>query len=150
MKGCVCWNPRPGTGHIADAIRAEFPFIQIDTVEIQPKRPAKVLALKNYRVMGYDFLEWQPTDLCMTALLMNPPFERQADIDHVRKAYSLLAPDGVLVSVMSPSFEFRKDRKSTDFRAWLESVNASWEPLPEGSFKASGTGVGTRLVIIER
>jgi hypothetical protein len=70
-------------------------------------------------------------------------------IDHVRKAYGLLADYGVLVSVMAPGFEFRQDRKSTEFRQWLEDVNATVEDLPDGAFKASGTGVSTKLVVIE-
>jgi hypothetical protein len=51
---------------------------------------------------------------------------------------------------LSPSFEFRSDRKSTEFRAWMHEVNAKWENLPDGAFKASGTGVSTRLLVIER
>jgi hypothetical protein len=73
-----------------------------------------------------------------------------ADIDHVRKAFSVLKPHGVLVSVMAPGFEFRQDRKSTEFRAWLDEVGGTWEDLPDGAFKTSGSGISTRLVTIER
>jgi hypothetical protein len=83
-------------------------------------------------------------------VIMNPPFEKQADIDHVRKAFSVLKPHGILVSVMAPGFEFRQDRKSTEFRAWLNNVGGIWEALPDGAFKTSGTGIGTRLVVIEK
>jgi protein-L-isoaspartate O-methyltransferase len=143
-------EPSAGSGHIADAIRAAHPGAWIDTIEIA-SRLRDILVLKNYRVMAFDFLDFEnDQERPYDRIVMNPPFERQQDIAHVRMAYSLLAPGGILVTIMSPSFEFRSDRKSTEFRAWLEEVGATWENLPEGSFKASGTGVSTRLLTIER
>ena len=149
-SGMKILEPEAGSGHIADAIRTAHPDASIDTVEIVP-RLREILALKNYRVMAYDFLEFEnDQESPYDRILMNPPFERQQDLDHIRHAYKLLAPGGVLVSILSPSFEFRSDRKSAEFRAWLEEVNATWENLPEESFKGSGTSVSTRLVVIER
>jgi hypothetical protein len=149
-NGMKVLEPEAGSGYIADAIRAAYPGAWIDTVEINP-RLRDLLVLKNYRVMAFDFLEFEnDQESPYDRIVMNPPFERQQDLDHIRHAYNLLATHGVLVSVLSPSFEFRSDRKSTEFRAWLEEVSASWENLPDGSFKASGTGVSTRLLVIER
>ena len=143
-------EPEAGSGHIADAIRAAYPGVWIDTIEIN-SRLRDLLVLKGYRVMAFDFLEFEnDQESPYDRIVMNPPFERQQDLDHIRHAYKLLAPRGILVSVLSPSFEFRTDRKSTEFRAWLDEVNASWENLPDGSFKSSGTGVSTRLLVIER
>ena len=51
---------------------------------------------------------------------------------------------------MSTPSEFRTDRKSTEFRDWLNTVNATWESLPDGSFKSSGTGVATRMLVVEK
>ncbi len=143
-------EPEAGSGYIADAIRAAHPGAWVDTVEISP-RLRDMLVLKNYRVMAFDFLEFEnDQEAPYDRIVMNPPFERQQDLDHIRHAYTLLAPGGILVSVLSPSFEFRSDRKSTEFRAWMREVNATWENLPDGSFKASGTGVSTRLLVVER
>ena len=83
-------------------------------------------------------------------IYMNPPFEELQDIDHVKHAYDLLADGGKMISVMAESAFFRSDKKSVAFREWLEEVNAYIEKLPEGSFKESGTGVNTRLVVIEK
>lgn len=55
-----------------------------------------------------------------------------------------------MARIVSSGFEYRSDRKSTEFRAWLDSVNASWGELAAGAFKASGTGVATRVLAIER
>jgi protein-L-isoaspartate O-methyltransferase len=142
-------EPEAGDGAIADAVRAAHPGALVDTIEVN-SRLREILVLKNYRVMAYDFLEFVNFESPYDRIVMNPPFEHQQDLAHVRKAYSLLAPGGILVTIMSPSFEYRSDAKSTDFRAWLESVKGYWEKLPEGSFKASGTGVSTRLLVIKR
>ena len=145
----VC-EPSAGNGNIADAIRNRYPAAQIEVIELN-YRLREILKLKGYTLMGEDFTQVSCCELGFyDRIVMNPPFEKQQDIDHVRRAYSLLGPDGIMVSIMSPSFEFRTDRKSVEFRAWLESVGAEWESLPEGSFKASGTGVSTRMVRIHR
>ena len=81
---------------------------------------------------------------------MNPAFENGSDMIQIRHAYNMLAEGGILVSIMAPSFEYRNDRKSTEFRDWLNTVNATWESLPDGSFKSSGTGVATRMLVVEK
>lgn len=149
-KGMRILEPEAGSGHIADAIHAAYPELELEVIE-PVLRLRKILQLKGYKLVGDDFLQVSTAELgTYNRIIMNPPFERQQDLDHIRKAYSLLAPSGALISVLSPSFEFRNDRKSTEFRAWLQSLNAQWEELPDGSFKASGTGVSTRLLVIER
>ena len=105
---------------------------------------------KTYKhVLEMDFLEFNQSDFFMR-IYMNPPFEELQDVDHVRHAYDLLADGGKMVSVMAESAFFRSDKKSESFREWLNEVNAYVEKLPEGSFKESGTGVNTRLVVIEK
>jgi len=157
-NGMKVLEPEAGSGYIADAIRTAYPGAWIHTIEINP-RLRDLLVLKGYQVLGDDFLsdEWperfswidQSRGL-FDRIVMNPPFERQQDLEHIRHAYKFLATGGILVSVLSPSFEFRSDRKSTEFRDWLQEVNATWENLPDGAFKASGTGVSTRLLVVER
>jgi len=63
-------------------------------------------------------------------------------------AYEILRPGGILVSVVSESPFFRSNKKSVDFRAFLEEREAVIVPIEEGAFKESGTMVRTRLVKI--
>ncbi len=68
---------------------------------------------------------------------MNPPFSHQQDIDHVMKAYELLSPNSILVSVMSVSFKFRLNKKSEESREFLETVGTSqYDILEERSRRA--------------
>ena len=144
-------EPSAGKGDIADAIREAEPEARLEVVE-----PAyslrQILELKGFSLVGDDFMmlagEWYDR------ILMNPPFENGADIDHVRHAFDLLAPGGRLVAIMSEGPFFRSDRKAEAFRQWLESVDGHSEKLPEGSFAGKDafrqTGVATRLVTIEK
>lgn len=81
-------------------------------------------------------------------VVMNPPFMKSGEgdhLDHVRHAFGMLKPGGILVSVLPAGVFFRKDKRHTTFRAWLEDSNHLYSllPLPEGSFKESGTMIHT-------
>ena len=104
---------------------------------------------KPYEVIiGQDFLQYEGER--WDRIVMNPPFSRQQDIDHVMKAHSFLSENGILVSVMSVSFRFRTNRKSEEFREFLDSVGASVYDLPEGAFKESGTMIRSCIVVIRK
>jgi 16S rRNA G1207 methylase RsmC len=97
--------------------------------------------------VGEDFLEHQnPYD----RIVMNPPFEKFQDVDHIRHAYDLLYPGGRLVSVVGEGVFFRRESKAQDFRSWLEEVGARVEPNPANAFKESGTSVQTRTIVIDK
>lgn len=99
------------------------------------------------KVLRADFLNVEP-DPVYDRVVMNPPFSRQADIRHVMHALDFLKPGGKLVAVMAAGVEFRQDRLATSFRAMVEDCGGEIERLPEGAFKASGTGVNTVVVTI--
>lgn len=81
-------------------------------------------------------------------IIMNPPFAKGADVEHVTHAAGFLAPGGRLVAVMSSGVTFRDDRKTRDFRALVERMGGTIEPLPADTFASSGTGVNTVLVVL--
>lgn len=110
----------------------------------------EVLAGKGYSFGRGDFLAVS-TDAnpLVDRVVMNPPFEKQADIDHVLHAWKFLKPGGRLVSIMSAGVIFRDNRKSVEFREMVTNHGAM-SRLPEGSFKESGTGVNTVLVVMDK
>ncbi len=63
-------------------------------------------------------------------VVMNPPFERQQDIDHVSRAAGMLKPGGRLVSVMSAGVTFRENNKTRWFRDLIETF-AGYERIDE-------------------
>lgn len=102
------------------------------------------------RIRSADFLACNGDLGEFDRVLMNPPFSNGQDVDHVRHAYNHLKPGGRLVAIMCEGPFFRADRKSADFREWLASLDHSAEPLPPDTFKAAGTSVSTRFVVINR
>lgn len=97
-----------------------------------------------------DFLAIEPQDAKHDRVVMNPPFSRQADARHVLHAYRFLKPGGRLVAIMAASVTFRDTALYAEVRALAEHGDGSITSLPEGSFKESGTGVNTVLVVIDK
>jgi hypothetical protein len=69
---------------------------------------------------------------------------------HVERAAGMLAPGGRLVAVVPESCYFRRDLAHTAFRAFIDEQGGHWIDLPDGAFQEAGTGVKTRLVVIDR
>lgn len=142
-------EPSAGAGHIVDALRedAQAEHWTIHVIELSPPLQ-ELLTMKGYQVVAHDFLEFQP-DQGYDRILMNPPFEQAQDIAHVRHAYECLIPGGRLVSVMSEGTFFRNG-PAAEFREWLDELGSYVVDLPADAFKSSGTGVKTRLVVIDK
>jgi methylase of polypeptide subunit release factors len=87
-------------------------------------------------------------------IVMNPPFTADQDIDHVLHAYDLLNPGGRLVSVMSPGWQTKTNGKCRRFRDFymhlMNEKSLAMEPevVPPGTFKESGTTIGTVIVVM--
>lgn len=142
-------EPSAGEGALADAINDHVWSPQIVLVEINEQR-CKVLRDKGYlNVISADFLQIGFNHDGFDRVVMNPPFERAREVDHVNHAYGLLRPDGRLVSIMSNGITFRDDSKYRDLRELVETYG-SIHPNPPGSFKPAGTAVNTVIVIIDK
>lgn len=140
----VLLEPSAGQGAIVD----QFPQENIKLlIELSPNN-AKILTGKGYSVRVMDFL--QLNDAVADKIVMNPPFTRQQDVDHILHAFEILKPGGTLVSIVSESPFFRENKKSVAFREFLEQNDAEITDNDEGAFKESGTMVRTRIVKITK
>lgn len=145
QPGETVLEPGAGSGAILDMLPEGA---EASAYEISPPL-REILQAKGHELEGSDFMEADTTPR-FDKVVMNPPFEQLQDIDHVRRAFSMLKPGGRLVSVMSPGPFFRNTRKAQEFRDWFEDMVGYEQDLPAGSFQASGTGVSTKLVVIDR
>lgn len=139
----------PSAGNGAIAARLADRVRELHCIEIRPEGVA-VLQEKFSRrasvvIRQNDFLGIEPFSP-FDRVVMNPPFAKQADIDHVLHAMKFLTPGGRLVSVMSAGAMFREDKKAKGFRDYLYEHGGTMEPLPDDSFKPSGTSVRTCVV----
>lgn len=146
--GQTILEPSAGTGAIANILRTQFPGSPLDVFELAYTLQG-LLKEQGYKLRGSDFLE-TPAIPAYDRILMNPPFRKLADIDHVRKAYSLLRSRGKLVAIMGAGAFFNYQNKAKDFREWFEALAGEVYDLPEDSFKNSGTGVNAKLIILDK
>lgn len=108
-------EPSAGIGSLAEAIREAHPEAELTCIEWRPSL-CKILRLKCFETIEADFLKARGA---VDRIVMNPPFEKGQDIDHVRHAYDLLKPGGRLVAIMSAGSFQRSCRKSREFSEWL-------------------------------
>lgn len=152
-SGLRVLEPSAGEGAIVAPLLAKG--MLVDAVEIHPSRAIKLREMQapygQLRVFNANFLTFKaaPTyDL----VVMNPPFSGTHWMDHVRKAFDLLAPGGQLLAILPASAEVNETAKHLAFRRWAEKVNSDrygrlFRDLPPESFAETGTRVQT--VILE-
>jgi len=142
-------EPSAGSGAILDGIadlHHEPALVVVN--EISPTL-CEVLQAKGFDARPVDFLE-DTGKFRYDRVLMNPPFEKLADIDHVRHAYGKLKDGGRLVAIMSPGPFFHTSKKAQQFREWFEELGGEVQDIEAGAFKESGTGVASKLVVIDK
>lgn len=95
-----------------------------------------------WKICQGDFMEETPQGFLSPGfdrIIMNPPFEKMADIKHIKHALSMLKEGGKLVAICSNGPRQKEQ---------LQPICDHWEELPAGSFKGAGTGVSTVLLVI--
>lgn len=146
--GHRCLEPSAGEGSIVAALTAAGGLVT--AIERDPVMRTKLVPLARVVAPYDDFLD-APVSQRFDRVVMNPPFLRVGagdHLDHVRHAFSMLRPEGVLASVLPRSVEFRRDRRYREFREWFEGLDSDLKRLPDGSFKHAGTGVATNVLLI--
>ncbi len=138
-------EPSAGRGAILKALP---PAVHRTAVELNAEMSE--LYAHAHAVHFKNFLQCNGELGLFDRVTANPPFRNGQDVEHVRHMFGLLKHDGVLVTVMSPAWQYRADRKHAEFRAWLEALDHDVEDLPEGTFNASGTNVRSLLVTIRK
>jgi len=155
QSGQQILEPSAGQGHIADEIIKSIngKRSQLFLCENLPEN-VHILVDKGYIVEDEFFAfaeDCKESVMKFDRIIMNPPFERQADIDHVTAAYNLLVPGGILVTIMSAGVLFRENKKTVEFMEnIMEPHGTHLDRLPSGAFKESETMVNTVLLRLEK
>lgn len=142
-------EPQAGTGALSSYAAQEEGAL-VDCVEIQQQLAIPLKASKLYNnVTTANFLELSPDpENLYDRIGMNPPFDRERDIDHVVHALKFLKPGGILCAVMSAATEFRETKKSIAFQKLVKRLDGRFEDLPPRSFSEVGTNMNTVLLVI--
>jgi len=135
-------EPEAGVGGIAIPVSR---ICKVDCIELQEKNVQTLQALGCFaRVLQGDFLSMDPAQFPKyDAVVMNPPFAKQADIKHVLHAAKFVKDGGQLMAIMSAGVAFRTDKLTRQFTEFVASQDGEVMPLPESSFEESGTQVNT-------
>jgi len=146
--GMLVLEPSAGVGNLVRGARAAG--AEVVAHEMDPERFEKLsdsLFADGGIELG-DFLLVEPEPK-FDRVVMNPPFSRQADIDHVTHGARFLKPGGRMVAIMAAGTMFRTNSKAVQFRDWVESLGGSMEEPPDGAFRSSGTMVKTCIVTFD-
>ena len=113
---------------------------------------AEHIKSKGHSVDHGDFLEHTGQ---YDRVLMNPPFEKDQAIDHVRHAFEQLKPGGKLVAVVPGNERLYSEGKGkrSDFHGWA-STHGDFHELPDNAFAGDDsvrkTGVKTSLLVMRK
>jgi len=155
MPGDIMLEPSAGLGSIIDGILKRYPDADVDYCEIRPSL-LEILAEKyreNIKIIRRhdNFLEFHNDGY--DRILMNPPFERGQDIEHICHAYRLLAPGGRLVAILSAGSLTNSQSKFVRFREWIERTGYELSDM-SGEFAGTDafrrTAVSCKLIAINR
>lgn len=143
-------EPSAGTGSIIRSLLRRNDCAIIQAVE---KHLALYDGLKtrfgrgkfNIDVHHGDFLSMNGNLGMFDRILMNPPFHNAEDIKHITHALSFLNPGGRLVALCANG-----PRQREKLMPLVEQSGGTWEHLPAGTFKESGTNVNAALIVIEK
>jgi hypothetical protein len=125
----------PSAGQGAIAITLAGRVRQVDAIEIHEGRAgALARAAAHIGVLRADFLRCRPgrPGRDYDLVVMNPPFGR----------------GGRLVAVMQATVPGRRDKAAAALRQRMERRGGWFEPLPGGSFRASGADVAAVIAVI--
>ena len=152
--GLSVLEPSAGMGALAIAARGEAAGVgepDVDCFDVLAKHVTE-LARLGFTAAQVDFLKAESEDGFQRydRIIMNPPFARQADARHFLHAVKFLRPGGRMVAIMSAAVTFRETPAYRQVRKMVSDAGGSIEMLPAGSFKESGTGVNTALVIYDK
>jgi hypothetical protein len=142
-------DPNGGAGDICLAVR-DLGVPVVECFEINADL-VQALTLLGFPPLGRDFLEAAPQPI-YDRVVMNPPYSKDAYIDHVRAAYRWLAPSGELIAVLPDGYRDSRISKRREFADWLAELGTIEYPNPADAFTKSdrSCGVSTHLIHIRQ
>lgn len=149
LTGLTVLEPSAGDGAIA--LRLASHGCNVICCEKHEPFREKLLAIPGVVLLREtDFLKTDPNSIKVDAVIANPPFTKQQDIDHVMHMIRYGDLKTPVVSVMASGVTFRDNSKTNAFKEELSRHDHEFHKLPEGSFKSSGTGVNTVLLVASK
>ncbi len=139
-------EPSAGKGAIVEKVPGNCVMVEVDALKCET-----LFERFGYPPENADFLEWHPApDVFFDRVLMNPPFNKRDEDQHVCRAFDMLKSGGILVAILPEGWFFREDKKAVNFRDFTKHFGIHEEELDPGAFKESGTMIKTRIVVLRK
>lgn len=147
-------EPSAGDGSLARAANAVGGRVHCVELDVGL---ARGLVSIGFDTDQADFLSIRPGETGGMApplfdrIIMNPPFTRQQDVQHVMHAFRFLRPTGRLVAIVSRMAGKHNNRWGLAFTEWMiqRGRNLVIHTVPAGTFRASGTMVETKILVVQ-
>lgn len=133
-------EPSAGHGALIDTLTKNKPegiTLEIYAVELSDLNFNVLKEKYGDKVKLYhaDFMTWE-APCKFDIILANPLFNKNQDIDHIKRMYDMLDYNGQLIFIASTNWTFGQQKKQKAFKTWLEDeINGEWFTLEQGSFK---------------
>lgn len=148
--GMKILEPSAGRGALVQAVREiHGEDIMVDCFELMEINRVYLSKVPGANIIGEDFLKSTIMEE-YDAIIANPPFTGNQDIEHIYCMWDALKPGGQLVVLASQSWTFGSQKKQVAFREWLDAIGAFQEEIDHGIFKESGTNVSVMLLVMEK
>lgn len=138
--GEICLEPSAGRGAIARHLPNPM------CVELDPKN-REYLKAEGFNVVAEDFMTFEP-DPRPDVIVMNPPFCKNQDAKHIARAIEMAKR--CVVAVASQGLAWKNESHCAYLRNIVSEYGGYISPLPDGSFKESGTDVHAVIVFVEK
>lgn len=141
QEGEKILEPSAGIGNIADELKKKSN--NIDVLEYMYNYN-ELLKMKGFNVVGNDFMNYNRKNY-YDKVVMNPPFSKEQE--HIKHAYECLKDGGKIIAITSPHWTFASDKKSAEFREWLDNMTYD---IYESDIKFEFTNVAYKILVIDK
>lgn len=141
-------EPSAGQGAIIKAVNKFEPNLKVDCYELMDLNRTFLEKL-NVNILGDDFLKCEKNNY-YDAVIANPPFSKNQDIDHIYKMYEVTKPGGKIVTISSKHWQMSTNKKEVAFNNWIDEKASYTEDVSAGTFKESGTSISALLIVINK
>lgn len=138
----VVLEPSAGIGSIADRLKEYTNNIEVCEYMFSY---TELLKLKGYKLIENDFLQLDKYNY-YDKIVANVPFS--VEQEHIKHIFNVLKPGGKAVIITSSHYTFASDKKSQEFRNWLDTLTYEITDVPEKSFDF--TNVNCKILIIDK
>lgn len=137
----------PSAGEGAIALKAKNKGAAVTCIEINSDAVKVLERLGFDTVQRADFLKIDPSP-SFDFVLMNPPFTKNQDIDHILHACGFLKSGGKLIAITSLSWFSGSQKKQKEFCDFVNKRGRVIRKTSLGDFKESGTNIETLIIEI--